>query len=142
MSSQPLMACATVIRFAEPSDLQSVSQFDLLPGDRVVEIIEQRMLVAVTDGTVSGYVAWQHRGCISLDYVNKLVVRSEYRRIAVATELLAAVSAVLSGRVFISAGSRNTGALALLERAGWTQAGEIVGLLPEQEAEVFYYKDL
>jgi GNAT superfamily N-acetyltransferase len=133
---------AATIRFAEPSDLKSISQFDLLPGDRVVEIIEQRMLVAEVGGALAGYLAWQHRGCISQDYINKLVVREGYRHAAVATRLLEAVPSVLHGRVFISAGRSNAGAQALLRRPEWTYAGEVTGLSPDGEAEVFFYRDL
>ncbi|WP_257077546.1 GNAT family N-acetyltransferase, partial [Campylobacter jejuni] len=70
----------TAIRAAEPHDLSRLMAFDSFPGDRIAEIVEQRMLVAEVDGVIAGYVAWQTGGCIGMDYVNKLVVDPDYRR--------------------------------------------------------------
>ncbi len=130
------------IRIAEPSDLSRIMTFDPFPGDRIVEIVERRMLVAETKDLVVAYVAWQHGGCIGNDYVNKLVVSEEYRRRGIALKLVDALSSVLDGRVFISTGAGNTAAVALLERTGWQASGQIVGLLAIDEPELFYRRDL
>ncbi len=130
------------IRLAEPSDLMAVIEFDAFPGDRIVEIVERRMLVMDIDGGVEAYASWQTKGCIGKDYVNKLVVREGRRRQGAARQLIASLNTVLVGRVFISAPANNAAAVRLLEATSWTRAGEIVGLLPLGEAEVFFYKDL
>jgi len=130
------------IREAEPRDVASLMSFDLFSGDRVSEVVDRRMLVAETDGGLVGYIAWQHGGCIGKDYVNKLVVRDDCRRLGIATGLLNGLSMKLRGRVFISAGSSNGAAIALLQANGWLRAGEITGLHSEAEAEIFFMKDV
>jgi ribosomal protein S18 acetylase RimI-like enzyme len=129
------------VRAAEPTDLARLIQFDLFPGDRIVEIVERRMLVAEIAGDLAGYVAWQHRGCIGKDYVNKLVVDRTFRRQGVAKALLVGLAKALQGRIFISTGNNNQAAKALLTQSGWTFAGEIAGLLASGETELFYYAD-
>ena len=130
------------IRFAEPIDLTTIMAFDAFPGDRIVEIVERRMLVIEIDGRVEAYAAWQKNGCIGKDYVNKLVVNHALRRRGLAKELIVALDTALEGRVFISAPAGNVAAVGLLRSMQWTKGGEIVGLLPLGEAEVFFYKDL
>ena len=130
------------IREAEPRDVASLMSFDLFSGDRVSEVVDRRMLVAETDGGLVGYIAWQHGGCIGKDYVNKLVVRDNCRRLGIATGLLDGLSMKLRGRVYISAGSSNCAAIALLQANGWMRAGEITGLHSEAEAEIFFMKDV
>jgi ribosomal protein S18 acetylase RimI-like enzyme len=132
----------TAIRAAEPYDLTRLMAFDSFPGDRIAEIVERRMLVAEVDGVIAGYVAWQTGGCIGMDYVNKLVVDPDYRRKSIAQSLIVALKSVLGGRVFISAGADNMAAIGLLALTEWRPAGQIVGLRPAEEAEVFYYRDL
>lgn len=129
-------------RIAEPYDLSRIMTFDSFPGDRVAEIVERRMLVAEIQGQVVAYVAWQHGGCIGKDYVNKLVVADGYRCRGIAQELVNALNTVLAGRVFISTGAHNLGAVALLKGTGWAAAGQIVGLLPMEEPELFFHRDL
>ena len=130
------------LRIAEPYDLSRIMTFDSFPGDRIAEIVERRMLVAEIDGLVVAYVAWQQGGCIGKDYVNKLVVADEYRRRGIAQKLVSALDTVLSGRVFISTGARNVAAIGLLEGTGWAAAGQITGLLPMEEPEMFFHRDL
>lgn len=130
------------VRPAEPADLSKLVTFDFFPGDRIDEILDRRMLVVEVSGLVVGYVAWQHRGCIDKNYVNKLVVEESFRRQGVASTLLAALGTVLCGRVFMAAGARNMAARALLNGSGWTYAGEVEGLLPNGEAQAFYHTDL
>lgn len=130
------------IRIAEPYDLTKLMTFDSFPGDRIAEIVERRMLVAEIDDVVVGYVAWQQGGCIGKDYVNKLVVDDTHRRRGIARALIGALNAVLSGRVFISIGARNVSAVSLLQNTGWTPAGQILGLLPLDEAEMFFHQDM
>jgi len=130
------------IREAEPRDVASLMSFDLFSGDRVSEVVDRRMLVAEADGGLVGYIAWQHGGCIGKDYVNKLVVRDNCRRLGIATGLLDGLSMKLRGRVYISAGSSNGAAIALLQANGWMRAGEITGLHSEAEAEIFFMKDV
>lgn len=129
-------------RIAEPYDLSRIMTFDSFPGDRIAEIVERRMLVAEIDNLVVAYVAWQHGGCIGKDYVNKLVVADAYRRCGIAQQLVAALNTALGGRIFISTGANNVAAVALLEGTGWTPAGQIVGLLPMDEPELFFHRDL
>ena len=132
----------TAIRAAEPYDLSRLMAFDSFPGDRIVEIVDRRMLVAEVDGVIAGYVAWQTGGCIGKDYVNKLVVDPDYRRHGIAQSLIAALHSVLDGRIFISTGADNVAAVALLTLTNWQPAGKIMGLRPADEAEIFYYRDL
>ncbi len=40
------------IRSAEPADLAVIVGFDAFPGDRIIEIVERRMLVLEIDGRV------------------------------------------------------------------------------------------
>lgn len=129
-------------RFAEPVDLAAIIAFDAFPGDRIVEIVERRMLAIEVDGRVQGYASWQKNGCIGKDYVNKLVVNGASRRQGLAKQLIAALDTALTGRVFISAPAGNLAAIRLLEDTHWIRAGEITGLLPSGEAEVFFYRDL
>ncbi len=129
-------------RIAEPYDLSPIMAFDSFPGDRIAEIVERRMLVAEICGVVVGYVAWQQGGCIGKDYVNKLVVDDAHRRRGIAQSLMVALNTVLSGRIFISIGARNTAGVSLLQRTGWTPAGQILGLLPLDEAELFFHRDI
>jgi hypothetical protein len=56
--------------------------------------------------------------------------------------LVGALNMVLSGRIFISTGAHNAAAVALLEGTGWTAAGQIVGLLPMDQPELFFHRDL
>ena len=93
-------------------------------------------------GSDVGYVAWQHRGCLAKDYINKLVVAESFRRQGIATTLLVTLCKSLRRRIFIATGARNIAAKALLAGCGWAYAGEIVGMLPDDEAQVFYRKDL
>lgn len=130
------------VRLAEPVDLASIIKFDAFPGDRIIEIIDRRMLVIDVDGETQGYASWQKNGCIGMDYVNKLVVSDARRRGGLAKYLIASLNTVLHGRIFISAPSSNTAAIRLLRSTMWTRAGEIVGLLPSEEVEVFFYKDI
>lgn len=76
------------VRLAEPVDLASVIKFDAFPSDRVIEIIDHRMLVIDVDGETQGYASWQKNGCIGMDYVNKLVVSDAYRRRGLAKYLI------------------------------------------------------
>lgn len=130
------------IRIAEPYDLSPIMTFDSFPGDRIAEIVDRRMLVAEIDGAVVGYVAWQQGGCIGKDYVNKLVIDDRYRRRGIAQQLIGALNTVLTGRVFISTGAYNDAAVALLQGTGWAAAGQIVGLLPMDQPELFFHRDL
>ena len=130
------------VRLAEPMDFSAVLEFDTFPGDRITEIVEHRMLVVDIDGRIQAYASWQKSGCIGKDYVNKLVVRETSRGQGLARSLIASLNTVLSGRVFISASGNNLAALRLLESTSWKRAGEIVGLLPLDESEIFFYKDL
>lgn len=59
-------------RYAEPVDLAVIMTFDAFPGDRIIEIMERRMLVIDIDGRPAGYAPWLKNGCIGNDYVNKL----------------------------------------------------------------------
>ncbi len=129
-------------RIAEPFDLSRLMTFDLFPGDRIAEIVERRMLVAEIGDVVVGYIAWQVGGCVGRDYVNKLVVDDAHRRNGIAMLLIGALNTVLTGRVFISTGALNAPAIALLERTDWVPAGQIYGLLPLNEATVFFHRDL
>lgn len=129
------------IRLAEPVDLATIATFDAFPGDRVIEILERRMLVIDVDGGAQGYVSWQKSGCIGKDYVNKLVVKEAYRRRGLAHRLISALDKTLVGRAFISASNSNHAAIELLEFSQWTHAGQLMGLLPLDEPEVFFYKD-
>ena len=130
------------IRRGEPHDLPRLMEFDCFSGDRINEIVEGRMMVAEVRATVVGYLAWQPGGCIGKDYVNKLVVDGRYRRRGIAQALTQALSTTLSGRVYISAGAANTAALSLIHGTGWTPAGRIDGLLPRDEPELFFRRDL
>lgn len=128
------------IRNAEPIDMVALLAFDTFPGDRIVEIVERRMLVVEVSGMVVGYVAWHPRGFVEKQYVNKLVVRDDHRRLGLASRLLDALQESLSGSVFISAGTNNPAAVAFLCRCGWSYVGKIVGLIEDEEAEMFYKK--
>lgn len=130
------------IRLAEPADLAAIIAFDAFPGDRIIEIVERRMLVLDIDGRAQGYASWQKNGCIGKDYVNKLVVSDACRGKGMAKQLITALNTVLVGRVFISAPGNNISAIRLLESTSWVRGGEIVGLLPLGEAEIFFYRDL
>ena len=130
------------IRIAEPYDLSRIMTFDSFPGDRIAEIVERRMLVAEIESLVVAYVAWQQGGCIGKDYINKLVVANGYRRRGIAQNLIGTLNTVLSGRVFISTGANNAAAVGLLQDTGWAAAGQIVGLLPMEEPELFFHRDL
>ena len=132
---------ALTIRLAEPTDLASVMMFDQLPGDRINEIMDRRMLVAEAEDVITAYLAWHIGGCIGNDYINKLVVRPECRGKGFARQLIAQLGDYLKGRVFISAGSKNLPALTLFVETGWTEAGQLGGLHENGETEVFYYKD-
>ncbi|WP_428968802.1 GNAT family N-acetyltransferase [Sphingomonas sp. Xoc002] len=130
------------IRRGEPRDLPRLMEFDSFSGDRINEIVERRMLVAEVNATVVGYLAWQHGGCIGKDYVNKLVVDDDYRRRGIAQALVHALSTTLTGRIYISSGAANVPALSLINGTGWIAAGQIVGLLPQGEPELFFRRDL
>ena len=130
-----------VIRPAEPHDLSRIITFDAFPGDRIIEIVDRRMLVFEIEELVVGYIAWQQGGCLGMDYVNKLVVANAYRRLGVAQKLVGALHTALEGRIFISAGARNTAAVTLLNGTGWTFAGQLTGLLPMDEQELFFHRD-
>lgn len=136
------IAAMVLIRLAEPIDLAAILEFDSFPGERVTEIVERRMLIVEIDNRAQAYASWQKDGCIGKDYVNKLVVRETSRRQGLAKRLIASLNTVLSGRVFISAPGNNFAAVQLLESTNWKRAGEIVGFLPLDEPEVFFYKDL
>ena len=100
------------------------------------------MLVAEENGAVQGYVSWQVRGCIGKDYVNKLVVSPHHRRCGIGKQLMKNIHVALIGRVFISVNASNEAALSLISSTGWSKAGELHGLLPRGEAEVFFWRDL
>lgn len=102
------------VRLAEPVDLASVIKFDAFPGDRVIEIMDRRMLVIEVDGKTQGYASWQKNGCIGMDYVNKLVVSDTYRRRDLAKYLIGELNTVLQGRLFICASISNMAVIQLL----------------------------
>lgn len=139
--SFPQLAAMVIVRLAEPTDLAAIFEFDTFPGERVVEIMERRMLVVDIDNRAQAYTSWQKNGCIGKDYVNKLVVKEASRRQGLAKRLIASLDTVLSGRVFISTPGNNLAAVQLLESTNWKRAGEVVGLLPMDEPEVFFYRD-
>lgn len=128
------------IRAAETSDLPQIMSFDALIGDRLAEIMDRRMLVA-DDGQIQAYLSWQNGGCLGRDYVGKLVVRPELRRRGLARQLLGALASKWHGRIFISAGERNSAALGLIDATGWIYAGRVAGLLSDEEEELFFYRD-
>lgn len=129
-------------RLAEPADLTAILAFDAFPGDRIIEIVESRMLVIDIDGRPQGYISWQKNCCLGNNYINKLMVSEACRGKGMAKQLIAALDTVLAGRVFISAPASDIAANRLLEATSWVRAGELVGLLPLGEAEIFYYRDL
>lgn len=133
---------AILVRPASAADAGRLAKFDCFSGDRIAEIIEKRMIVAEVDGTVAGYIAWQARGLAGADYVNRLVTDPPFRQRGVANRLVEQLPFYLQGRVFISAGEHNEGASRLLARTGWIKAGSIRGMRPDDERELFFFKDL
>lgn len=112
-----------VVRPAEPGDLTRIMAFDALPGERITEILDRRMIVCEADTVVCAYLSWQPGALVGNDYVNKLVVDPAHRRGGIASTLSLHISTILRGRVFISAARGNTGALAMLAATGWSPLG-------------------
>jgi len=56
-----------VIRPALLTDLAAINTFDIFAGSRLLEIVDNHMLVAEVDGEVVGYAAWVPRGFVGHD---------------------------------------------------------------------------
>lgn len=131
-----------LIRQANATDLDTINAFDCFGGDRPDAVAAGRCLVAEDDGRVAGFVVYGLRGLIGKDFVEFLVVDEPFRRRGLAVALLRAVEQRLAtGRLFISTEADNAPMLALLERDGWTPAGQIDGINESGHAERFFYRD-
>lgn len=73
--------------------------------------------------------------------VNNLVVEDAQCRRGGDQALISALN-TLSGRVFISVGARDIVGVSFLQRTGWAPAGQILGLLPSDEAELLLHQDM
>jgi GNAT superfamily N-acetyltransferase len=131
------------IRPGTTQDHCAIQAFDCFGGNRLAALDEGRCLVAVVDKNIAGFVSYQRGGLIGKDFIEYLVVNEPYRRKNVAVSLLrAAESELAPGRLFISTEAENTPMLALLDKEGWTAAGQIDHINASGHAERFFFADL
>ncbi len=131
-----------MIRPALLTDLPAINTFDIFAGSRLLEIVDNHMLVAEIDGEVVGYAAWVPRGFVGHDYITYLGVAPSHQRRGIGSTLLQAVEATIgSDRVFVSTQEDNHTMLAFLPVEGWVDAGAVAGAHKGDRAEVFFYKD-
>lgn len=131
------------VRTATPDDAQAIAAFDCFGGDRPGALKDGRCLVAEIDRQIAGYLAFKRQHLIGKDFVEFLVVHDDYRRRGIAVALLRAVEKEIgSGRLYISTGGDNTRMQALLAKDGWTAAGQIEGVNPGGDPELFFFRDL
>lgn len=131
-----------MIRPALLTDLVAINAFDIFAGSRLLEIVDNHMLVAEVDGQVIGYAAWVPCGFVGRDYITYLGVAPSHQRRGLGSALLQAVETTIgSGRVFVSTQEDNHTMLAFLPVEGWVHAGEVAGVHKGGRAEVFFYKD-
>jgi ribosomal protein S18 acetylase RimI-like enzyme len=135
-----MMVRAETIRPAVAADFEQIDAFDPFGGDRAEEIAGNHMIVAEIDGTIAGYISAKPEGFIGRDFISFLCVNPAFRRRGIASRLLRATEARLSGRVFISTDFDNLAMLALLPREGWTCAGTVEGVNDGDRGETFFYK--
>jgi ribosomal protein S18 acetylase RimI-like enzyme len=131
-----------MIRPALLSDLAAINAFDIFAGSRLLEIVDNHMLVVEVDDQVVGYAAWAPRGFVGRDYITYLGVTPSHQRRGFGRALLRAVVAEIGpGRVFVSTAENNHTMLALLPVENWIRAGTVAGANEGDRAEVFFYKD-
>lgn len=131
-----------MIRPALLSDIAAINGFDTFAGNRILEIADDRMLVAEIAGAVVGYASWLPRGFVRRDYIAFIGVDPVFQRRGLGRALLQAVEVTIGpGRVFTSTDENNAAMIALLPIQGWTYAGSVAGANEGDRAEVFFYKD-
>ncbi len=131
-----------MIRLGLVTDLPAINAFDIFAGNRLLEIVDDQMLVIEADGRVVGYISWLPRGFVGNDYITHLGVAPFHQRRGVGRALLRAAEVKIPrGRVFVSANENNDTMLALLAAEGWTQAGQVAGVNEDGRAEIFFCKD-
>jgi len=80
------------------------------------------VLLALTEGRAAGFCAWRQTAPDEAELLN-LGVDPEFRRQGVARALLAALSSVASGTLFLEVAADNTAAIELYKKLGWQGIG-------------------
>lgn len=114
------------IRKATAADFEAIDEFDEFAGDRQEEIERGTCYVAVQNDVVVGYLTTA-RSFYQNPFVAYLQVRSEWQGQGIGTGLLAfAESRWPFEQLYISTEADNVPMLHLLQKRGYTPAGEIL----------------
>lgn len=135
-----------MVRLGSLEEARFVSRFDPFGGNREDEARDGRFWVEVADdGVVRGYASLSHCPFHGNPYLAFLFVRMDYRRLGVASRLVAAIEAVVKGRrLFMSTEQPNQAMLELLAGRRYIEAGALSGLNDDHGGapEVFFYRDV
>lgn len=128
------------IRLAVPDDLREIDKFDVFAGKRIDEIKRNEIWVSVQDGTVSGYITFNHSFYLK-PFIQFLNVRKEFRRKGIADRLINYIENNCTGKkIFISTETDNLAMIRLLEKRKYRIAGIIEEL--QEQGEIVFCKDL
>jgi ribosomal protein S18 acetylase RimI-like enzyme len=101
----------------------------------------KQCLVAEIDGSIAGYVVWDH-GFYARPFLWMLGVDPEHQHRGVASTLIDRVEALNAGHeLYTSTNESNDAMKALLDKRGFTPVGRLENLDPG-DPEIFYFKRL
>jgi GNAT superfamily N-acetyltransferase len=127
------MTNSITVRKAVSADFDAIDEFDMFAGDRQEEIERGECYVAVQDAVVVGYMTTA-RSFYQNPFVAYLQVRSDRQGHGIGTGLLAfAESRWPVEQLYISTEASNLPMLHLLQKRGYTPAGEILFIQNEPE---------
>ncbi|MBO0936003.1 GNAT family N-acetyltransferase [Fibrella sp. HMF5335] len=121
------------IRKAVAADFEAIDEFDMFAGDRQEEISRGECFVAVQGETVAGYLTTA-RSFYQNPFIAYIQVRDNQQRHGIGHALLAfAESRWPVEKIYISTEADNAPMLHLLQKRGYTPAGEILFIQNEPE---------
>lgn len=127
-----------IIRRATTQEAKALREFDEFIGERRIDNWRGDLFLCERDSVVVGFICFNSNSFFNRPFIHTLQVRSEARRLGVATALVQKVLAVYEGLdVWTSTEDWNTAALTLFEREGFVQQGTLHGLNTDGAGEVF-----
>jgi GNAT superfamily N-acetyltransferase len=135
------------VRPATESDANAVLSIDggVLGTAEHASLVSRRIesghcLVSESEGRVLGFATVHPRSFFGRDFIELLVVDTDFRRQGVANALLGACAhRSTTPELFTSTNSSNLPMLNLLRKAQWLFSGELVGI-DEGDPELVFYR--
>ena len=136
-----------VIRQVAPADTEAILRLAELASGRSEQrswlarhLASRACFVSESPSRVTGFVTVLPRSFFGRDFVESLVVDSEFRRSGIGSALLrASVSRSSTSQIFISTNRSNEAMLNLLRKERWRYSGELTGL-DEGDPELVFYR--